>query len=146
MGHGQTAQADVGFSSLKTTVPLKKLPFWRIYVRSHVEILLRNFSFQGSERKKKQNQLWTTFHKLSKFHFMQTSDKFQLCPPTSDSCFAEEWRKGKRDKVHFPFASLVKKYSCSFYYYHLCMLYNSKADSSLPNKFNLQSCTISTHK
>ena len=54
--------------------------------------------------------------------------------------------KGKRGKVHFPFESLVKKYSCNFYYYHLCILYNSEADSSLPNKFNLQSYTTSTHK
>lgn len=90
------------------------LEFGRISVRSHVEILLRNWSFQGYEKIKKENKLWTIFHKLSKFRFMQTSDNFHPpLIPVPQKC----GEKGKRGKVHFPFPSLVKKYSCSFYDY-----------------------------
>lgn len=61
--------------------------------------------------------------------------------------------KAKRGKVHFPFASHMKKNIPAVFiiiYYHLSALkhtvYNSKTDSSLLNKFNFLSCTTTTHK
>lgn len=69
--------------------------------KSH-ENTAEKFVLPGIREEKEEKPILKNFSQALQIPVIQTSDNFQLCPPTSISCLAEEWREGEDRQSSFP--------------------------------------------
>lgn len=83
----------LAFQAWKNGVPQEN-PILKDFCKKSHENTVKKFILPGIREEKEANPVLKNFSQALQIPVIQTNDSFQLCPPTSISCLAEEWREG----------------------------------------------------